>query len=163
MTESMDALTTKLEGFDAMMQKILDKVTGLEAWKTAADASMDALISKANATATHLRRLEVPPPPLQAASTAYSPPPPPAWVNPFDLNLAPRQAARPSASALERPSGHPHDSSHRDAGGGILGSHPRHPVTGGGAGISQALFHLEVRINGLFQVCQQGFLWPRES
>jgi hypothetical protein len=126
----MDALTTKLEGFDAMMQKILDKVTGLEAWKTAADASMDALISKANATATHLRRLEVPPPPLQAASTAYSPPPPPAWVNPFDLNLAPRQAARPSASALERPSGHPHDSSHRDAGGGILGSHPRHPVTG---------------------------------
>lgn len=41
MTESMDALTTKLEGFDAMMQKILDKVTGLEAWKTAADASMD--------------------------------------------------------------------------------------------------------------------------
>ena len=37
---------------------------------------------------------------------------------------------RPPASALERPSGHRVIHNHRDDGGGILGSHPPHLVTG---------------------------------
>lgn len=60
----------------------------------------------------------------------FPPPAPPAWVNMFDLNLAPPPTARPPASFGEQPSRHRLDSSHRDGGGGILGSHPPCPVTG---------------------------------
>ena len=96
---------------------------------------MDALLTKADDTATRLRRLESapppPPPPLPRRTAAqFPPPPPPAWVNPFDLNLAPEAATRPSTSTAERPNGHGFDASTRVAGGGILGSAPPRPVTG---------------------------------
>jgi len=45
MADSVEALSQKFEAFDDVMQKILDKVTGLEAWKTSADASMSTLLS----------------------------------------------------------------------------------------------------------------------
>jgi len=41
----METLSQKFESFDAVMQKILDKVTGLEACRTTADASMTTLLS----------------------------------------------------------------------------------------------------------------------
>jgi len=135
MTISMEDLATKFDGFDAIMQKVLDKVTGLETWRSSADASMDALLAKADDTATRLRRLESappppPPPPPRRPAVQFPPPPPPAWMNPFDLNLAPEAATRPSTSTAERPSGHGFDASIRVAGGGILGSAPPRPVTG---------------------------------
>jgi len=131
MADSVEALSQKFEAFDDVMQKILDKVTGLEAWKTSADASMSTLLSKADDTAARLQRLEVVPvPPPVPIRQPPHPPPPSAGVNPFDLNLAPNPAARPSASAEERPSGHRAAQQHRVDGGGILGSHPPRPVTG---------------------------------
>ncbi|PUZ73531.1 hypothetical protein GQ55_2G481200 [Panicum hallii var. hallii] len=102
------------------MQQILDKVTGIEAWKSSATDSVDALLSKAEDTASRLHRLEAAP----------RPPPPPSWVDPFDLNLAPPVGSRSPATATERPSGHHVATSNRDVGGGILGSPPPRPVTG---------------------------------
>ena len=52
------------------------------------------------------------------------------WIDSFDLNLASGQAAHSLVPTWERPSGHRNDHGHRDAGGGILGSHPPRPVTG---------------------------------
>ena len=80
---------------------------------------MDALLAKADDTATRLRRLESAPPPSPWCTAAQFPPPPPlAWMNPFDLNLAPEAATRPSTSTAERPNGHGFDASTRVAGGG---------------------------------------------
>ena len=81
-------MSQKFEAFDDVMQKILDKVTGLEAWKTSADASMSTLLSKADDTAAWLHRLEIAPPPplLPHPVPIHQPSPPPsAWVNPFEL------------------------------------------------------------------------------
>ena len=39
----MDDLAKKFDGFDAAMTKVLDKLTALEAWKSAASTSMDKL------------------------------------------------------------------------------------------------------------------------
>ncbi|XP_004965587.1 uncharacterized protein LOC101757694 isoform X2 [Setaria italica] len=129
MANSLKDLAKKFEGFNLVMQQILDKVIGLESWKTTADKSMGTLLSKADDTASCLHRLETAPPPPQ--QPLLQPPlPPPSWVNPIDLNLAPPSASRPPAATLERPSGHRIDNSHRDVGGGILGSPPPRPVTG---------------------------------
>ncbi|PUZ44467.1 hypothetical protein GQ55_8G101800 [Panicum hallii var. hallii] len=123
MASLLEDLATKFESFDLMMKKVLDKVTGLEAWKSSTDASMDSLLSKANNTAAAAAG----PLPHQPS---LPPPPPPAWTDPFDLNLAPGQAARSSTPTLERPSRHCSDHGHRDVGGRILGSHPPRPVMG---------------------------------
>jgi len=103
MADSMETLSQKFESFDAVMQKILDKVTGLEAWRTTAGASMTTLLSKADDTAERLHWLEIAPPPSASHhSAAVRPPPPPppptAWVNPFDLNMASDVGTRLSAS-----------------------------------------------------------------
>jgi hypothetical protein len=42
MADSIENLSTKLEGFDAVMQKILDKVTTFESWQSSADRSLSA-------------------------------------------------------------------------------------------------------------------------
>ena len=126
MASSIEDLSQKFDGFDAVMQRILDKVSGLDSWRVSADASMAELLLKADDNAARLQRLESAPPPRPPPP----PPPPSAWMNPFDLNLAPGPSARPSASTGERPSGHRVEHGNRDAGGGILGSHPPHPVTG---------------------------------
>ena len=44
MTTAIDDLAKKLDGFDAAMTKVLDKLTVLEAWKSTANASMDKLL-----------------------------------------------------------------------------------------------------------------------
>ncbi|KAG2541696.1 hypothetical protein PVAP13_9NG695614 [Panicum virgatum] len=130
MTDLVEALSPKFEAFDAVMQKILDKVTGLKAWRSSADISMTTLLSKADDTAARLQRLEVvPPPPPLPVRQAPPPPPPSAWVNPFDLNMAPDLAARPFALAEEWPGGHRQTQHHRVDGDGILGSPPPRPVT----------------------------------
>jgi hypothetical protein len=132
----MDDLSAKINGFESLMNQMLDKLTGLEAWKSTAEEASDRLLNQAERMALRLQRLEqleaqAPPPPFQQPRPSTAPPPPPSrWPDPFDLNTAPQQETRPSASSLERPSGHHVAPSHRDAGGGILGSHPPHPVTG---------------------------------
>ena len=143
MAASLDDLATRFKSFDLMMKKVLDKVTGLELWKSSADASMESLHSKADDTVSRLQRLESAPPPRPQPppqQPPLPPPPPPAWIDPFDLSLAPGQATRPPASALEQPSGHRVDSGHRVAGGGILGSAPPDPVTGTFRNPSSATF-----------------------
>ncbi|KAG2577003.1 hypothetical protein PVAP13_6NG073760 [Panicum virgatum] len=133
MASSLEDLVTKFESFDLMMNKVLDKVTGLEAWQSSADASMGLLLTKADDTASRLQRLESAPPPRPQPPPPQPPLPPQlpaAWTDPLDLNLAPGQATRSFASTWERPHGHRVEHGHRDVGGGILGSHPPRPVTG---------------------------------
>ena len=133
MASSLEDLVTKFESFDLMMNKVLNKVTGLEAWQSSADASMGSLLTKADDTASRLQRLESAPLPRPQPPPPQPPLPPPlpvAWTDPLDLNLAPGQATHSSASAWERPHRHRVEHGHRDVGGGILGSHPPCPVTG---------------------------------
>jgi len=127
----MEEHSKKFNGFDTMMMRVLDKLTGLEAWRTTTDAAMNKLLDRSNHTVTRLHHLKSVPPlgPLPQPSTA----PPhhhPRWTNPFDLNVAPHQEVRPPAPSLERPSGHRVANHHRDVGGVILGSHPPHSITG---------------------------------
>jgi len=89
---------------------------------------MAELLLKADDNTARLQRLELAPPPV--TRPAPPPPPPHAWVNPFDLSLALGQSARPSVLTGERPNGHRVEHGNRDVGGGILGSHLPHPVTG---------------------------------
>ena len=137
MAASLDDLACKFESFEDMMKQTLDKLSGFEAWRSTADDSLGSLLTKTSETASRLQRLEstLPPPPPSPPVAPHRPqtappPPPPRWVNPIDLNVAPQQAACPSASALERPSGHDDSINHRDDGGGILGAHPPRPITG---------------------------------
>jgi len=110
----MDDLTKKFESFESLMTQALDK-----------------LLAHSECMESRLLRLESAPPSAAPPRSQKAPPQPPSrWVNPFDLNMAPQLAARPSASASERPSGHGNVNGHRDDGGGILGAHPPRPVTG---------------------------------
>jgi len=130
----MDELAKKFDGFDAAMTRVLDKLTALEAWKSSSSATMDKLFTQAERTAARIDHIESAPSTSAFPSStrlATAPPQPPSWwVNPFDLNSAPHMEMHPPASTMERPSGHRVITTHRDAGGGILGSHPPHPVTG---------------------------------
>lgn len=128
MAASIDDITAKLDGFEAVMTKMLDKLNTLDAWRVSADELMTTLLTRMDDMVSRLHRLECAPPPPPPPPSP--PPPPPGWVHPIDLNLAPPPATRPSASTWERPNGHRHDFNHRDVGGGILGSRPPHPVTG---------------------------------
>ena len=133
LTTAMDDLATKFSSFETMMTQALDKPTGLEAWRTAAEGATDKLLAQTERLESRLHRLEVAPPPPSSSSfrPSTAPPQPPSkWTNPLDLNLAPPPVTRPPASSGERPHGHHDDLHYRDAGGGILGSHPPHPVTG---------------------------------
>ena len=136
MTTSMDELTKRFDGFEAVMTKMLDKLSGLEEWRSTADATMAKLLSSTTNTAPPPHHSEQAPPsssrpPLLPVRPTTAPPHLSAHnFNPFDLNLAPPQDMRPSASSSERPSGHHVDHHHRDVGCGILGSHPPHPITG---------------------------------
>ncbi|KAG2576724.1 hypothetical protein PVAP13_6NG041030 [Panicum virgatum] len=109
MSSSMDDLAKKFDGFDAAMTKVLDKLTALDAWKSAASTSMDKLLAQSECMATRVDTIEFIPPPVPArllARPATAPPhPPPRWPNQFDLNTAPHQEVRPPASSSERPNG----------------------------------------------------------
>ena len=127
----MEDLAKKFDSFELLMTQALDKLSGLEAWRTSAEAATDKLLSQSEHLATQFQQLEEIPPPPPIARLATAPPqPPPRWTNPFDLNLAPHPVARPPMLTGERPNGHRVDAGHRDAGGGILGSQPPRPVTG---------------------------------
>ncbi|CAO2147277.1 unnamed protein product [Urochloa humidicola] len=139
MAQSMEEMTKKLDGLEALMQKLADKFdensTRLHRLETAAPPppppEIQQVLDKLDATSLRISRLEAAPPPPHPSSAATTIPPPPArWVKQIDLNTASHQEARPSASTWERPSGHRVESGNRDVGGGILGSHPPHPVTG---------------------------------
>ncbi|PUZ77488.1 hypothetical protein GQ55_1G375700 [Panicum hallii var. hallii] len=137
MAASFEDIVKKLEGFETIMQETLDKVSGMEAWQSVTDTSMGALLTKFDEAALRLRRLETAP--LPQTPPRPPPPPPSRWVELLHLNLAPPAVTRPPAWTMERPSGHRSETGHRDVGGGILGSHPPHPVTGMSSGNPQ--FH----------------------
>ena len=50
MTTSMEDLAKKFDGFNAALTKVLDKLSGLEAWKSTADVAMDKSSSPARST-----------------------------------------------------------------------------------------------------------------
>ena len=133
MSSAMEDLAKKFDGFDVVMTRVLDKLTDLEAWRDTADAAMTKLLERGDASTSHSLRLDAapaPPPHPPPRPSTVPPHPPPRWTNPFDLNMAPQQDVRPPARTLERPGGHRVANHHRDAGGGLLGAHPPHPVTG---------------------------------
>ena len=43
----MEDLAKKFDGFDAIMTKVLDKLTGLDVWKASEEASMDTTTNRA--------------------------------------------------------------------------------------------------------------------
>ncbi|XP_039850993.1 uncharacterized protein LOC120709427 [Panicum virgatum] len=116
----MDELMKRFDGFVAVMTKMLDKLSGLEEWRSTADVTMAKLLSSTTNTAPPPHHSEQVPssssrPPLQPVRPMTAPPHPSAHnFNPFDLNLAPPQDMHPSASSSERPSGHHVDHHHRD-------------------------------------------------
>lgn len=133
----MEDLSKKFDSFELLMTQALDKLSGLEAWKTTTEEATDRLLSQSQRLESRLCRLEAPPPlppppqvPQVVRPSTAPPPPPSRWTDTFDLNLAPPPVTRPPASSGERPSGHRVEMSHWDVGGGILGSQPPRPVTG---------------------------------
>jgi len=132
MTSAMDDLTKKFDSFELLMTQALDKLSSLETWRTSTEDATGRLLAHSERIESRLLRLKSAPPPAALPRPQTVPPQPPSrWVNPFDLNMAPQQAMRPSVSASERPSGHGNVNDHWDDGGGILGVHPPCPVTGG--------------------------------
>jgi len=118
MASNVENIAEDIKGFQLMMQQMLDKMNGFEAWRSTTDQSLGTLLSRTTETATRITNLE------QASPPPPPPPPPPSWVPVgmppgFDLNRAPStlQGAQPSASMADQPSGH-------GAGGGVLGPIP---------------------------------------
>jgi len=92
----MEDVTKKLDGVELMVTQLMDKLSGLETWKSMTDAATERLLSQAESVVSRLQRLEaVPPPqPVPPPHPATAPPQPsPRWTNQLDLNLAPRQEA----------------------------------------------------------------------
>lgn len=120
MAATTEASAKQYQGLELLLQQLLDKVTGLESWRTSADASLGTLLKTASDTAGRVQQLEAWPPPPP-------PPPPPqpsdALLHPhlqpglgaLDLNTAP--SSRPSSST----------SSREPMGAGILGPPPQQP------------------------------------
>ena len=68
MAVNAEASAKQYQGIELLLQQLLDKVTGLESWRTSADSSLGALLQTATETAGRVQQLEARPPPL--------PPPP---------------------------------------------------------------------------------------
>ena len=92
MTTAMEDFTKKLDGVELLVTQIMDKLNGLETWKSSADEATDRLLSQAETVMSRLQRLEAAPqpPPIPARPSMAPPQPPPHWVHKLDLNLAPR-------------------------------------------------------------------------
>lgn len=45
MANAMDELTKKFEGFESQMTLILDKLSGLESWRSTTEAGMDEMLT----------------------------------------------------------------------------------------------------------------------
>jgi hypothetical protein len=86
-----------VEGIDQILKQILDTLASVESNQSKATESMVALGRKTNDASTRLLKLgsALPPQPYQQ----QPPRPPQAWINPFNMNMAPGDGTRPSASA----------------------------------------------------------------
>ncbi|CAN6230631.1 unnamed protein product [Urochloa humidicola] len=131
MAQSMEEMTKKLDGLETLLKSIVDKLddstSRLHRLETAPPPppEIQQALDKLDATSARISRLEalpppIPPPPPPPRPEKTLPPPPSRWVKAINLNSAPQQEARPSASTWERPNGHCNDSTHRDVGGGSL-------------------------------------------
>ena len=87
MTIAMDDLAKKFEGFEALMTQALDKLSGLEAWRTSAEEATGRILTQSERLTARLHRLETAPP--------HPPPPPP---------MRPTTAPHPSSSRWTTPS-----------------------------------------------------------
>jgi len=100
MTSSMEDFTKKLDGVELMVSQLMDKLSGLETWRSSADEATDRLLSQAETVISRLQRLEAaPPPPVPPCPSTAPPHPLPRRLDPFDLNLAPHQETRPPATS----------------------------------------------------------------
>jgi hypothetical protein len=88
-----------------MMQQMLDKMNGFEAWKMTTDASLRSLLTKMTEVVTRINHLEKAPPP--------PPPPPPlpppvSWIpGGIDLNAIPSPGGPSSSAPGELPQANP--------------------------------------------------------
>ena len=70
MTTSMEELAKKFDSFETLMSQALDKLTGLEVWKTSAEDATDRLLTQSERLVSRLQRLEsVSIPPLRPSSS----------------------------------------------------------------------------------------------
>ncbi|KAJ1254534.1 hypothetical protein BS78_K037600 [Paspalum vaginatum] len=93
MAANLETPSKQYAGVEQVLQQLLDKVTGIDSWCSTAEASLDKLLKKAEATTDRIGRLEARPPP---------PPPPPPYEG---RGPHAQQPQRPAAST---PSLHPH-------------------------------------------------------
>jgi hypothetical protein len=79
-----DGLSTRVDGIDPVLQKILDKLSTMEARHTKSDENIASDLSKLTAAEGRLHLLEhqTQPPPQQFLRL-----PPLVYLNPFDLNI----------------------------------------------------------------------------
>ena len=54
MTTSMEDFTKKLDGVELMVTQLMDKLTGLETWKSSVDKAADRLLTQAESVAARL-------------------------------------------------------------------------------------------------------------
>ena len=104
MTTSMEDFMKKLDGVELMVSQLMDKLSGLETWRSSADEATDRLLSQAETVISRLQRLEAappppPPPPVPPRPSTAPPHPLPRRPDPLDLNLAPHQETRPPATS----------------------------------------------------------------
>lgn len=105
MAQNIDDLAKEFKGFQLMMQQMLDKMNGFEAWRTTTDGLLGSLLTKTTEAVARINQLE------KALI-----PPPAGWINGgVDPNVAPSLGMPSSAS--------PEPSRH-SAGGGVLGPIP---------------------------------------
>uniref|UniRef100_A0A0A9DEA6 Retrotransposon gag domain-containing protein n=1 Tax=Arundo donax TaxID=35708 RepID=A0A0A9DEA6_ARUDO len=112
MVSNVEELAKQFVGFELMMKQALDKLTGLESWRTTADSSLSTLLMKTEEAVARINTLESQPRSPSSASTT-------------PVGAAPQHAAYPSASTSERPHGHGVDPQTRELGFGVLGAPPQ--------------------------------------
>jgi hypothetical protein len=69
MASNVETITEDIKGFQLMMQQMLDKMNGFEAWQTTTDKSLGALLTKTTEIAariTHMDKVSTPLPPPPA-------------------------------------------------------------------------------------------------
>jgi hypothetical protein len=111
MAANAEASVKQYQGIELLLQQLLDKVTGLESWRTSADSSLGSLLQTASDTAMRVQQLEARPP-----SPPPGPHPPPSGFLGIDLNAISTGGSRSSASSSEPAPSEPTVS--------ILGLHP---------------------------------------
>jgi hypothetical protein len=116
MAANAEASVKQYQGIELLLQQLLDKVTGLESWRTSADSSLGSLLQTASDTAMRVQQLEARPPSPPPPPPPPGPHPPPLGFPGIDLNAISTSESRSSASYSEPAPGEPTVS--------ILGLHP---------------------------------------